>query len=74
MNQAHIVPPAAVPYTSAANAPDGDAGWQPAAPRGAGVRTVVVLGEMLALLGAEGAHASNIANPNAVAMAHRNIC
>jgi hypothetical protein len=35
---------------------------------------VAVLGEMLELLVAEGAHAPNIANPNAVAMAHRNIC
>jgi hypothetical protein len=35
---------------------------------------LVVLGEMLALLVAEGAHAPNIANPNAVAMADRNIC
>jgi hypothetical protein len=33
-----------------------------------------VLGEMLDLMVAVGAHAASIANPDAIAIAHRNIC
>jgi hypothetical protein len=75
MNHAHTVPPVAVPYTSPENAPDGETGRQPAAPRTPTVGTGV--GEEWAVLGAETlaglvwdgvqAHATASASPAAIA-------
>jgi|ERR1700674_240041 len=73
MNHAHTVPPVAVPYTSASNAPDGEAGWQPGAPSGVCEPTVAVLGEMRSRLVRGGAHATKMANANAVANAALDI-
>src|SRR5665213_876708 len=79
MNHAHTVPPVAVPYTSPENAPVGETGWQPAAPRTPTVGTGV--GEKWAAVGEEapagplsdGVQAHATASAKNVAIAPRDI-
>ena len=78
-NHAHTVPPVAVPYTSPENAPVGETGWQPAAPKAPIVGTAV--GEKWAAVGedtpaellSEGVQAHARASANSVATAPRDI-
>lgn len=79
MNHAHTVPPFAVPKTSPENAPGGDTGRQPAAPKapivGAGVGEELVADgeETVEELGADGVHATASTTASTAALTPRDI-